>query len=308
MIPDIENAYVTAVEKATRSIVTVSQTREFGHPWARRRGVGSGVIMDSAGNVLTNAHVIDGAEQVIVTLSDGQVVGAAVIGRDEDSDVAVVRIEAEGIAPAEFGDSDRLRLGQPVIALGHPLGMAGGPTVTSGLISSLHRSLQLGADDGFKVVQTDAAVNPGNSGGALADLQGRVVALTTAAIPWAESIGFAIPINTALDVARQIVTHGKVMRPWLGIVGYDVSRRLAAHHGLSSSSGVLVLELAPGSPAHAAGVRAGDIILAVGDRPLADSGDLLETLRGRSVGEVVEVTVDRSGSRAKLKTTLGTRP
>jgi S1-C subfamily serine protease len=270
--------------------------------------VGSGVVLDGKGHVLTNAHVIDGADHVMVSSPDGRVLGASAVAKDDDTDIAVVRIDGNGVTPAEFADSDALRPGQPVIAIGHPLGMPGGPTVTSGVISSLHRSLRFGPFDGLKVIQTDAAVNPGNSGGALCDLQGRVVALTTAAIPWAESIGFAIPINAAREVARQLVEHGRVRRPWLGIVGYDVSRRLAAHYGLSSGRGVLVMELAPESPARAAGVRAGDIILAVGDRPLADTGDLLEALRSKSAGDPVEITVDRSGQRIQVSAALGTRP
>ena len=308
MIPDIESVYVGAVEKATKSIVTVSQTREFGNPWGPRKGVGSGVILDDKGHVLTNAHVIDGAERLIVTTPDGRVLGATVVGGDEDSDVAVVKIEQNGVTPAEFGDSSQLKLGQPVIAIGHPLGMAGGPTVTTGVISSLQRSLNFGPFDGLKVIQTDAAVNPGNSGGALADLRGRVVALTTATIPWAEGIGFAIPINAALDVAKQLIANGKVLRPWLGIVGYDMNRRLAAHYGLTSTTGVLVVELAPGSPAQAAGLKAGDIILSVGDRSLADAGDLVDALRSKQVGDPVEITLDRTGQRTQVRAALGARP
>jgi S1-C subfamily serine protease len=236
------------------------------------------------------------------------VLGGAVVGGDEDSDIAVIRVEQDGLAPAEFGDSAKLKLGQPVLAIGHPLGMAGGPTVTSGVVSALERSLHFGPFDGLKVIQTDAAVNPGNSGGALCDLQGRVVGITAATIPWAESIGFAVPINQALDVARQIVAHGRVVRPWLGIVGHDVNRRLAAAYGLSSPSGVLVVELAPESPAARAGIRAGDILLQVGDRPLADSGDLLASLRERQVGDEVEIALDRSGQKMRIKAKLGSRP
>jgi len=180
--------------------------------------------------------------------------------------------------------------------------------VTLGVISALNRSIQVQNLVIENLIQTDAAINPGNSGGALADLRGRVVALTTATIPWAEGIGFAIPINAALDVAKQLIANGKVLRPWLGIVGYDMNRRLAAHYGLTSTTGVLVVELAPGSPAQAAGLKAGDIILSVGDRSLADAGDLVDALRSKQVGDPVEITLDRTGQRTQVRAALGARP
>lgn len=311
MIADIEDAYTKAVETAARSTVSVSTSAgPFGGPWGPypRRGQGSGVVLDSQGHVLTNQHVVAGAERVIVTTSDGRVLPGTVAGGDEDSDVAVVRVEPDGLQPALFGDSERLKVGQPVLAIGNPLGLAGGPTVTSGVVSSLRRSVQLRQTNGLRVIQTDAAVNPGNSGGPLVDLQGRVVAINTITIPYAEGIGFAIPINDALLVAKDLLEHGRVQRPWLGIVGYDVDRRVAQYYGLAARSGILVVEVTEHSPAESAGIKAGDVLVALGDRQLDALADLVEALRDRKIGDATEIEVDRSGQRVRLRLALGQRP
>ncbi len=310
MIADLESAYTTAVEKAGASTVSISVAGAFhGAPFRPypRRGIGSGVVMDREGRILTNAHTVDGAERILVGLGDGRVLGGSVLGVDEDTDIAVVKVDGDHMAPAEFGDSDKLKVGQPVLAIGNPLGLPGGPTVTSGVVSSLHRNLRLGDGGGLPVIQTDAAVNPGNSGGPLVDLQGRVIALNAATIPYAEGIGVAVPINPALDVARQIVEHGRAQRPWLGVVGYDVDRRVAHYYGLPVSQGVFLVEAPEGSPAAAAGLRVGDVLTSLDGRPLADVSDLVEALRGRRIGETVEVGFERQGAR-KLRVTLGTRP
>lgn len=311
MIADIEDAYTKAVETAARSTVSVSTSvGPFGGPWGPypRRGQGSGVVLDAQGHVLTNQHVVAGAERVIVTTSDGRVLSGAVAGGDEESDVAVVRVEPDGLRPASFADSEKLKVGQPVLAIGNPLGLAGGPTVTSGVVSSLRRSVQLRHTNGLRVIQTDAAVNPGNSGGPLVDLQGRVVAINTITIPYAEGIGFAIPINDALQVAQELLEHGRVQRPWVGIVGYDVDRRVAQYYGLAARSGILVVEITEHSPAEAAGIKAGDVLVALADRQLDALADLVEALRDRKIGDATEIEVDRSGQRVRLRLTLGQRP
>ena len=229
------------------------------------------------------------------------------LGADEDTDVAVVRVDADHLEPAAFGDSDALKVGQPVLAIGNPLGLPGGPTVTSGVVSSLHRSIRIGEGEGLQVIQTDAAVNPGNSGGPLVDLSGRVVALNAATIPYAEGIGFAIPINAAREVARQIIEHGRARRAWLGIVGYDVDRRIAQYYGLTVSQGIFVVELPPEGPASAAGLRVGDVITALDGHPVTEVSGLVEALRSKKIGDRVEVQVERKGPR-KLELTLGERP
>ncbi len=311
MISELQDAYTRAVEKAAQSTVSVSSAARlvgppFG-PWPRR-GFGSGVVMDAEGHVLTNAHVLSDADRILVTSRDGRTLRGAVVGADEETDVAVVKVDASGLLPAEFGDSDRLKVGQPVLAIGNPLGFAGEPTVTSGVVSALRRSLRLGNGGGLKVIQTDAAVNPGNSGGPLIDLEGRVVAIASAMVPFAKGIGFAVPINTALAVAREILDHGAVSRPWLGLVGYDVDRRVAHYYGLASTRGIFVIELTPDGPAESAGVQIGDVIVSLGGKPLAGVQDLLEGIREKGVGDRIELEVERRGARRIVQATLDSRP
>src|SRR5881628_1009292 len=299
MIADLQNAYINAVERVGASTVNVSTAGAaygppFGRPWPRR-GFGSGVLLDAQGHVLTTHHVVDGASKVIVTFADGRVLSGAVVGGDD-------------FHAAEFADSDQLKVGQPVLAIGNPLGLPGGPTVTSGVISSLRRNLSFGPGDGLPVIQTDAAVNPGNSGGPLVDLQGRVVAINTATIPFAEGIGFAIPSNAALGVARQILEHGHVQRPWLGVAGYDVDRRVAAYYGITSRQGVFLAEVSSGSPAEAAGLQVGDVLTSLGGRALGGVADLVDGLRERAIGDTIDIQAERRGQALRVKAKLASRP
>jgi serine protease Do len=311
MLGQLQDAYVGAVEKAAASTVSVSTARgPYGPPFGPypRRGIGSGVVFDAQGHVLTTHHVVDGADKVIVAFPDGRVLSGSVIGGDEETDIAVVRVGGSDLRAADFADSDALKVGQPVLAIGNPLGLPGGPTVTSGVVSSLRRSLARGPGDGIRVIQTDAAVNPGNSGGPLIDLQGRVVAINSATIPYAEGIGFAIPINAAMDVARQIIEHGRVQRPWLGVAGYDVDRRIAAYYGLTTRRGVFLAEVTPGSPADAAGLQVGDVLTSLGGRSLAGLSDLIDALREHRIGDSVDVEAERRGRPARITVALGARP
>jgi serine protease Do len=310
MIAELETAYTGAVERAGASTVSISVAGAFHNPPFRpypRRGIGSGVVLDKEGRILTNAHTVNGAERILVGLGDGRVLGGRVLGADEDTDIAVVKVDGDHLQPAEFGDSDRLKVGQPVLAIGNPLGLPGGPTVTSGVVSSLHRSIRLGDGYGLQVIQTDAAVNPGSSGGPLIDLQGRVIALNAATIPYAEGIGFAVPINVARDIAAQIIAHGKAQRPWLGVVGYDVDRRIAHYYQLPVSQGVFLVELSEGGPAGAAGLQVGDVLTSLDGRPLTEVSDLVEALREKKIGETVEIGYERQGSK-KIRIALATRP
>ena len=307
---ELQEAFTKAVERAWESTVNVGVTAippraHYGPHW--RRGFGSGVVLDREGHVITNHHVVAGAEKIIVTLADGRVLSGSVVGSDDETDVAVAQVEGAELKPATFGDSDKLKVGQPVLAIGNPLGLAGGPTVTSGVISSLRRSVQLG-NGGLKVIQTDAAVNPGNSGGPLVDLEGRVIAINTVTIPYAEGIGFAIPINMVLGITEQILRHGGVQRPWLGVSGYDVTRRVADYYGLAVSKGVFLAEISPGSPAYGASLAVGDVVVSIGGSAVADVSDLVEAIRDRKIGESVEIEVVRGGRRMTLKATLGRRP
>ncbi len=311
MIAEIQEAYTKAVERAAESTVSVGTTAgPFGPPWAPfpRRGQGSGVVLDDQGHILTNHHVVAEAERVIVTLADGQVLAGAVVGGDEESDIALLRVEGKGLKPAALGDSSKLKVGQPVLAIGNPLGLAGGPTVTSGVVSSLRRSVQLRRENGIRVIQTDAAVNPGNSGGPLVDLEGKVVAINTVTIPYAEGIGFAIPINDAVHVAKEILEHGRVQRSWLGIVGYDVDRRVAHYYGLTATRGIFVVETTAGGPAEAAGIRTGDVLVSLGERRLDALSDLVDALKETKIGDTVELEAERAGQRLRVRVALGQRP
>jgi len=282
MLADLQNLYIEAVDRAGASTVNVSTAqRPYGPPWGAwpRRGFGSGVVLDDKGHILTTHHVVDGAEKVIVTFADGRVLSGTVVGGDEETDIAVVRVDGKDFRAADYANSDELKVGQPVLAIGNPLGLPGGPTVTSGVVSSLRRHLGRGPGDGVPVIQTDAAVNPGNSGGPLVDLRG-----------------------------REIVAHGHVQRPWLGVGGYDVDRRLASYYGIATRQGVFVAEISQGSPAEAAGFQVGDVVTSVGGKPLAGVADLVEALRERKIGDSIEIEAERRGTRVKAKAALGTRP
>ena len=311
MIAGIQEAYTKAVERAGESTVKISRTTGFpGPPFGPfpRRGAGSGVLLDSEGHVLTSEHVVEGSPKVIVTLAEGQVLSGSVLGSDAETDIAVVKVDAGDLKPAVLGDSDALKVGQPILAIGNPLGLAGGPTVTAGVISSLRRNVQLRGGDGLPMIQTDAAVNPGSSGGPLVDLEGRVVGINNVTIPYAEGMSFAIPVNRAVAVAREILRHGRVLRPWLGIVGYDVDRRVAYHYGLASLRGVFLVEVSANGPAEGAGLHVGDVLVGLDDKPLGSVADLLDALRDRKIGETIELEVERLGRRTRIRAALGTRP
>ena len=253
-------------------------------------------------------RAVGSSKTVFASRGEGQVFRGTVVGGDDDTDLAVVRVEGKNLKPAEFGNSDQLKVGQPVLAIGNPLGLSGGPTVTSGVVSSLRRSLRFGVGDGLRMIQTDAAVNPGNSGGPLVSLEGRVVGINTATIPFAEGISFAVPSNVVREVARQIFEHGRVQRPWLGVVGHDVGRRMANYYGLAASRGVFVAEVTAEGPAQAAGLEVGDVLLGLGDRVLTGVGDLVDALRGHKIGDTVDLEVERQRQTVRLRAALGVRP
>ncbi len=262
------HAVMTAAERAGPAVVKV----EIGHGGARGngeqgQGIGSGVIYSSAGYILTNAHVVAGASRVMVTLPDGRSLPAGVIGAQPERDLAVLQVGQSGLPVAELYATP-LRVGQLVIAIGNPYGLDF--TVTAGVVSALNRSLPLARDTKLnQLIQTDTPINPGNSGGPLVDVQGRVVGITTAILPFAQGLGFAIPANTALDVIGQLTERHRqgISRGTLGISGLDVRLDDATQRSedLDQSSGVLLLDVAPGGSAARASLHSGDIILALGD-------------------------------------------
>lgn len=259
-------------------------------------GMGSGTIFDAAkGLVLTNNHVVGGAEKINITLWNNQVLEGDIVGACAVHDIAVVKVKAKNLPSAQLGDSDKLRVGQRVFAIGNPFGLAGGPTVTSGVISAINRTIE--SDRGLieNLVQTDAAINPGNSGGPLVDLEGRVVAISTAIIPFAQGIGFAIPINSAKTCTNGIVTEGIAVRPWLGVIGLTITEDIARYYGLPVERGVLVTKVADGSPAEEAGIADGDIILGMDNAETKSIEELVRQIHKRKVGDQVRIFAIRNG-------------
>jgi serine protease Do/serine protease DegQ len=271
-------------------------------PQRREQAAGSGVIVDAArGYVLTNHHVIKDAEQAIVTLRDRRQFQAKLVGADPGTDIAVLQIDARLLTALKFGDSDQLRVGDYVIAIGNPFGI--GQTVTSGIVSALGRT-GLSPEGYEDFIQTDASINPGNSGGALVNLRGELVGINTAIIGPAGGnvgIGFAVPANMARAVMSQIVRHGEVRRGRLGIEMGDLTPELARKLGASSLEGAVIGGVQTGSPAERAGLREGDVISALGGRPIRNAAELRARLGLTPVGEEVELRVTRGGASRAVR-------
>ena len=307
MIPVDENTLISAVEKVSKSVVNVSTVRLVNTGFFLTvpvKGVGSGIIIDNNGHIITNNHVVERTTKVEITLSNGKMVPGRVLGADPSTDIAVIEASTEDLTPAELGDADNLKVGQVVLAIGNPFGLAGGPTVTAGVVSALNRTIQSEKGVLEDLIQTDAAVNPGNSGGPLVDTQGRVVAITTAIIPFAHGIGFAVPINTAKQVAKDLMKYGKVIRPWLGIMGMDISRDMASHYRLPVESGVLVSRVVARSPADHSGMDQGNIIVEIDGAPIKNMKELRKKVIEKRPGDKLRMTVLRDGRRYVLEATL----
>jgi S1-C subfamily serine protease len=284
-------AVVGAVEVAAPAVVRVEV----------RRGGGSGVIFTPDGFVLTNNHVVEAGGPISVTLPDGRTMAAEIIGRDADSDLAVIRIAGASLPWARFGDSRQLRVGQLVIAIGNPFGFH--HSVTSGVVSALGRSLRSRSRRLVEdVIQTDAALNPGNSGGPLVTTTGEVIGINTAVLAGAQGLCFAIASNTARFVASRLICDGRMRRSYVGIVGQQmpIPRALARTNQLAVSSGVLVTSLEPGSPAAAGGLQEGDVILSFGGQPIAGIDDLHRRLTEECIGVPSEVVVLRRTKRVRV--------
>jgi serine protease Do len=275
--------------------------------------LGSGFIIDKAGFVLTNRHVVEGADEINVTLADGRRYDARLVGRDARTDVALLKIEPKAeLTVLNMGDSGRTEVGEWVMAIGNPFGL-GGNSITVGVVSFKGRSLQLGQQGtGVDMIQTDASINPGNSGGPLLNTRGEVIGINTLIItrglPQSAGVGFAVPINVAKDILPQLREKGRVTRGWLGVQIRSVSEELARSYGMKEGKGAVVVDITPGSPAEKAGVQPEDVVLSVDGRPIADMGDLTAYVASRAPGSTVKLQVLRGGSERSVSVVLGTFP
>ncbi len=279
-------------------------------------GVATGFVMDSDGRIITNSHVVTGVQRIVVTLADGRTFDAELVGRDPQSDLAVLRIDAPDLPPLELGSSSTLDPGESIVAIGHALDLPGGPTVTAGVVSAVDRTItNIGATrlTLSGLIQTDASINPGNSGGPLLNMFGEVVGVNTAGAGRSQGISFAIAIDTAKPVLDALIREGQVVRGFMGINTETITHSIARQAGFPVDSGVFVAGVTPGSPADTAGLRRGDILRKINDDPVPDAGTLTRILAKHAPGTTVGVIFIRStgdGGSGELSAdvTLGQRP
>jgi len=270
----------------------------------KQRSLGSGFIISKDGYILTNNHVVDGADEVKVKLNNGKEFKAEIKGRDQKLDLALIKITAKAELPAcELGNSDSIEIGEWVLAIGNPFGLS--ETVTAGIVSAKGRVIGSGPYDDF--IQTDASINPGNSGGPLFNAEGKVIGINTAIVAGGQGIGFAIPINMAKSIIPQLRDKGKVTRGWLGVQSQSVTPELAKSFGLEGEKGALVSEVVKDTPAEKAGVKGGDIILTFDGKPVHDAGELSRIVAVTAPGKKVQVKILRNGKEESLEVTLEQR-
>ena len=335
---ELQNAFIEVADKVTPSVVNVSTTQasrggsnqEFHFefpgdgempddfndffdffkdmPNQPQESMGSGFIIDPDGFILTNAHVVEGADTITVTLADDVKFEAKVIGSDKNTDLALIKIDAgRKLSALKFADSDDVKVGHWVVAIGNPFGLE--RTVTAGIISAKGRMIGQGSYDDF--LQTDAAINPGNSGGPLVNLDGEVVGVNTAIFSRSGGnmgIGFAIPANLAIDIHTQLRAHGKWVRGWLGVYIQDLDEKLASQFGLKNTKGVLVTEVIPDSPASAAGLLSGDVIVEFDGKPVQNMKELMKVVAFTPIGKKVDTVVMRDNKRKPFKLEISERP
>ncbi|MCM2305893.1 MAG: Do family serine endopeptidase [Sulfuritalea sp.] len=325
-----QGSYADAAKKAIPAVVHIFTSQEvkgarhpfindpifrhffgdrFGEQSQRRSGLGSGVVVSPEGYILTNFHVVDGADEIEVAHNDGRKYKARVVGSDPESDLAVLRIPADHQLPViAFGSSDTLRVGDVVLAIGNPFGV--GQTVTSGIVSALGRS-HLGINTFENFIQTDAAINPGNSGGALVDSNGHLIGINTAIYSQSGGsmgIGFAIPVSLARSVMEQIIKTGGVTRGWVGIEVQELTPELAESFKLSGTDGTLIAGVMRGSPADKSGIKPGDVLMQVNGKPVKDAQVMLELIAALVPGTSARFDLKREGRDVKVEVTIGKRP
>jgi serine protease DegQ len=278
-------------------------------PTERRSGLGSGVVVSDDGYILTNYHVVEAADEIEVASNDGRKFKAKVVGADPESDLAVVRVATDAKLPTiTFASADSLRVGDVVLAIGNPFGV--GQTVTSGIVSALGRT-HLGINTFENFIQTDAAINPGNSGGALVDSNGFLVGINSAIYSQSGGsmgIGFAIPVSLARNIMEQIIKTGTVTRGWIGVEVQEITPELAESFGMPSTDGALIAGVMRGSPADKAGIRPGDVLLAIGGKKIVDAQNMLELIAALEPGKSGKITLRREGKERDVEAVIGKRP
>lgn len=300
---------VVAAKKVGPAVVGITNkalVRDFFNRVAlAERGTGSGVIYDKSGLIATNNHVVEGAQEIVVSLSDGRSVKGKVLGADAATDLAVVKIDASNLPVATLGDSSTLQVGEPAIAIGNPLGLEFRGSVTAGVISALNRSIEIG-DRKYTLIQTDAAINPGNSGGALVNADGEVVGINSAkiAVSGVEGIGFAIPINTAKPILTALAKQGRVIRPYIGASLID--KEFAERYGFDVDvhGGLLIMKLVARGPLASAGIQTGDIITKFAGEKVSKVAEIRAKIAEHKVGDKVDVTILRNGTEMTKNVTL----
>ena len=292
-------------------VLTEGATRNTFGQLVPSQGIGTGVILDTDGHIVTNDHVIRVggrlANTITITIADGRTASASVVGADPATDLAVLKIDLDGLIPAELGDVTTLAVGAEVVAVGFALGLAGDPTVTRGVVSAKGRTIQEESISINDAIQTDAGINPGNSGGPLVDVNGRVIGINTAIISGAQNIGFAISIDLAKPIMEELLANGRIERGFLGVTPTDITPSLARNLGLPSDRGVGLASVDPNSPAAEGGLQANDIIIRLAGKEIRNSGDLVEVLRQYREGEEVTVHFYRDGDEEETTVTLGGR-
>jgi serine protease DegQ len=317
-------SFRSAAQKASAAVVSINTSKAVkrnpnsGDPWFRfffgeqggeaQAGLGSGVIVSDSGYILTNNHVVEGADDIEVVLKDNRSTRAKVIGTDPDTDLAILKIELDKLPVIVLGNSDGAQVGDQVLAIGNPFGV--GQTVTSGIVSALGRN-QLGINTFENFIQTDAAINPGNSGGALVDTNGNLLGINTAIYSRSGGnmgIGFAIPVSTAKQVLEGIVKDGQITRGWIGVEPNDLSQELAETFDIKSRNGVIITGVLQNGPAAAAGIRPGDVIVKIGNQPVADVSQLLAQVAALKPGSPARFSVERKNQPMEVEVVPGVRP
>ena len=273
------------------------------------KGTGSGVIIDAKGYIVTNNHVIEGAKEIVVSFADGTTMPGKLIGSDPATDLAVVKVEAKNLPVAELGDSDVCIVGEPAVAIGNPLGLEFQGSVTSGVISALNRSFDIG-ERKFKLIQTDAAINPGNSGGALVNADGQVIGINTVklVVRGVEGMGFAIPINSVRPIVEDLVKQGRIARAYMGINVLEKEQALQAGYPYEIEKGVVVVNIGNNTPASNVGMRRGDVIVRFGEHEINKYADLRQAIDTHRAGDNVKVEIIRAGQPMTIDIVLGEVP